>query len=94
MNRVSIVSDNTLSLFGAKPIYKINAGLLSIGPLATKFSEILIKYKIFDAFENFVCKLATILSSGKSVIIIKQLKNVIWPGEILLLKIQYSYLSL
>ena len=44
VNRVSIGSDLSRRLFGAKPLSEpINAGLLPIGPLGTNFSEILIK---------------------------------------------------
>ena len=35
-------------LFGAKPLSEPNAGLLSIGPLGTNFSEILIKLQNFS----------------------------------------------
>ena len=43
MNRVSIGSDNGLSPIRRQAIIYTNAGLLAIGPLGTKFSEILIK---------------------------------------------------
>ena len=42
MNRVSIGLDNGLSLIRRQAIIRTNAGLLSIGPLGTNFSEILI----------------------------------------------------
>ena len=35
-------------LFGTKPLVKTNAGLLSIGPLQTNFSEVLIKLQNFS----------------------------------------------
>ena len=44
-----------------------NAGLLSILPLGTKFSEILTETKIFineNASEDIVCEMAAILSMG------------------------------
>ena len=40
MNQVSIVSDNGLSSIRRQATILNNAGLLSIGPLATNFSEI------------------------------------------------------
>ena len=40
MNRVSIGSDNGLSPIRRQAIIQTNAGLLSIGPLGTNFSEI------------------------------------------------------
>ena len=43
MNRASIGSDNNLSPIWRQAIIYTNAGLLSIGPLRTNFSEILIK---------------------------------------------------
>ena len=43
MNQVSIGSDNGLSPIRRQAIIWTNAGLLSIGPLETNFSEILIK---------------------------------------------------
>ena len=43
MNWVSIGSDNGLSPIRRQAIILTNAGLLSIGPLGTKFSQILIK---------------------------------------------------
>ena len=66
MNRVSIGSDNGLSPIRRQAIIWMNAGLLWIGPLGTKFSEISIK-NIFiheNASENTVCEKATILSRG------------------------------
>ena len=48
-----------------------NAGLLSIGPLGTHFSEIRIKIKakliLENAAENVVCKMMAILSRGRRV---------------------------
>ena len=43
MNSVSIGSDNGLSPIWRHTITLTNAGLLSIGPLGTNFSEIFIK---------------------------------------------------
>ena len=47
MYRVSIDSDNGLSLSRRKAIIQTNAGLLSIWPSGTTFSEILIKIQNF-----------------------------------------------
>ena len=49
MNRVSIASDNGLSPIRRQAIIWTNAGLLSIGPLGTHFSEILIKIITFHS---------------------------------------------
>ena len=43
MNRVNIGSDNGLSPIRRQAIISTNAGLLSIGPLGTNFSEIRIQ---------------------------------------------------
>ena len=48
MNRVSIGSDNDLSPIRRQAFIWTNAGLLSIGPLVAKFSEILIKIQNFS----------------------------------------------
>ena len=60
VNWVSIGSDNDLSPIRRQAIILTNAGLLSIGPLGTNFTEIrLEKTKIFiheNVFENVVCK--------------------------------------
>ena len=48
VNWVSICSDNGLSPIRRQVIIWTNAGLLSIGPLGTKFSEILIKIQNFS----------------------------------------------
>ena len=47
-------------LFGAEPLSKPNAGLLTIGPSETNFSELLIKIQNFSFFEN-----ASKISSAK-----------------------------
>ena len=47
MNRVSVDSDNGLLLIRRQAIIWTNAGLLSIGPLRTKFSEIVFKLQNF-----------------------------------------------
>ena len=47
VNRVSICSDNGLSLIQRQAIIYTNAGLLSIGPLGTDFSEIWIEIQNF-----------------------------------------------
>ena len=60
-----IVSDHGLSLGRRQAIIWTNAGLLSIGPPGTNFSEVLIAICIFiqeNAFENVARKLAAILS--------------------------------
>ena len=67
VNRVSIVSDNGLLPIRHQAILWTNAGVLSIGPIRTNFSEILIKIKIFihkNASENIVCEMVAILSRG------------------------------
>ena len=46
--RLSIGSNNGLSPIRHQAIIKTNAGLLSIGPLGTNFSEILIKIRSFS----------------------------------------------
>ena len=56
-------------LFGRQAITQTNARLLSIGPLATNFSEIQIEILIQiyiqeNAFENVVYETAAILSWG------------------------------
>ena len=48
MNWTSIGSDNGLSYIRRLAIISTNAGLLSIEPLGTNFSEILIKIQIFS----------------------------------------------
>ena len=65
VNWVSIGSDNGLLPIQHQAIIWTNAGLLSILPLGTKFSEILTETKIFineNASENIVCEMAAILS--------------------------------
>ena len=47
MNRVSTGSNNGLSPGRRQAIVYTNAGLLSIGPLGTNFSEILVKIQNF-----------------------------------------------
>ena len=48
VNRVYIDSDNGLSPIRRQAIFSTNAGLLSIRPLGTNFSEILIKIQNFS----------------------------------------------
>ena len=65
VNWVSIGSGNGLSPVWHQTITWANAGLLSIGPLGTNFSEIRIKIQIFideNAIENVVRKMSAILS--------------------------------
>ena len=61
-----IGSDNGLPPVRRQAIIWTNAGILLIGPLGTNFSEILIGIQTFPfkkiAFENVVCKMASILS--------------------------------
>ena len=66
VNRVSIGSDNGLSLIRHKAIIEANAGLFSLGPVGTNFSEI----KLFiheNADEIIVCEMAAILSRRRWV---------------------------
>ena len=69
VNRVSIGSDNVLSPIQRQAIIQTNAGLLSVAPLGTNLSEILIKNtKRFidkNASENIVCEMMAILSKGR-----------------------------
>ena len=71
VNRVSIGSDNGMSLIRRQTIILTNVGLLSFGPLGTNFSEILMKIQKFslkkNASENIVCEMAVILSRGRWV---------------------------
>ena len=65
MNRVSIGSDNGLSPNRHQAIIWTSSGLLSIGPLGTNFSGILIKIKKLFVQENaseYVCEMMAILS--------------------------------
>ena len=65
VNRVSKSSDDGLLPIRRQAIILTSAGLLSIGPLGTNFSEILITTKIFiheNASETVVCEMAVILS--------------------------------
>ena len=67
--QVSIGSNNGLSPIRRQAIIWTSAGLLSIGPLGTNFSEILTKILFVhaNASENIVCEKAAILSRGKWV---------------------------
>ena len=66
MNRANIGSDNGLSPILRQAIISTKAGLLSIGPLGTNFSEILIKIQNLSFHENasekIVCEMAAILT--------------------------------
>ena len=65
-----IGSDNGLSPRRHQAIIWTNAGILLIGPLGTKFSEILVKILSFiqeNAFEKVVCEMAAILSRPQCV---------------------------
>ena len=72
MNQVSIGSDNGLLPIQHQAIISTNSGLLSIGPLGTNVSEMLIKIQNFsftkNASENIVCEMAAILSGGDKLI--------------------------
>ena len=66
VSRVSIGSDNGLSLIRRQAIIEANAGLFSLGPVGTNFSEI----KLFiheNADEIIVCEMAAILSRRRWV---------------------------
>ena len=70
VNRISIGSDNGLSHIRRQAIIWTDTGLLSIGPLGTKFSENLIKIQFFiykNASENIACEMAAIFSGGSWV---------------------------
>ena len=65
----ALVEIMTCRLFGAKPLSQTNAGLLSISPLGTNFSEILIKIKKISLTKMHLkiyrlCEMAAILSRG------------------------------
>ena len=74
-------SDNGLSPVRCQAIIWTNAGLLSIGPLGTILSEILIKIQqIFthkNAYENIVCEMAAILSRGRWVNVLIDIYHVV-----------------
>ena len=67
-----IGSDNGLSPVRHQTINWTNAGILSIEPLGTNVSEILIEIQIFSFkkmhFENIVCEMASIVSRPQCVI--------------------------
>ena len=65
VNQVNIGSDNGLTPGWCQAIFWTSAELLSIGPLGTNFSKILIKYE--NASENIVCEMGAILSRGRGV---------------------------
>ena len=56
MNRISIGSDNGLSPFRCQAIILTNAGWLSIGPLGTNFTDILIKIQNFPFTKTLSAK--------------------------------------
>ena len=66
IERASIGSDNGLSPFRRQTIILTNAGILSIGPLWTNFSEILIKIQNFS-FTKMHLEISSILSRGRWV---------------------------
>ena len=70
-NQVSIGSSNGLLPIRRQAIVWTNAGLLSIWPFGTNFSEFFYQYtNLFiheNAYENIVCKMASILSTGRWV---------------------------
>ena len=59
LSQVSIGLDNGLSPIQRQAIIQTNAGLLSIEPLGTKFSEILIKIQTFS-FTKMHLKIASV----------------------------------
>ena len=69
--RQAIIQTNAKSPIWRQAIIQTNANLLTIGPLGTIFSEILVKIqKIFiheNAFENIVCEMVAILSRRRWV---------------------------
>ena len=71
MNCINIGSDNGLSPIRRQAIIWSNAGLLSIGPLGTNFSEILIKMNNYSFkkmhFQMSSAKMVAILSRGRWV---------------------------
>ena len=69
-NLTIIGSDNGLSPGRRQAITWTNVGILLIGPLGTKFSEMLIEIHTFsfkNPFENVVWKMAAILSRPQCV---------------------------
>ena len=70
-NQTIIGSDNSLSPDWRQAIIWTSAGILLIGPLGTKFSEILIEILTFSFikmhWQSVVCKMATILSQPHCV---------------------------
>ena len=58
VNRVSIGSDNGLSPIRRQAIIWTNPGILLIGPLGTKFGEILIKILTFS-FKKMCLKVSS-----------------------------------
>ena len=70
-NWVSTGSDNGLMPVQRQAIIWTNADLLSIGPLGTKFSDILIKIQNFSlmkmCLKNGVCEMVAILSRSECV---------------------------
>ena len=84
-NLTIIGSDNGLSPGRCPAIIWTNAGILSIKPLGTNFSEIL--------FEKVICKMAVILSQPQCVklsccgqnfvVIISVFLNSLWPNDVI-----------
>ena len=71
VNRISIGSDNGFLPIRRQAIIQTNTGLVSIGPLGTNFSEILIKIWDFSFMKMYlkyiVCEITAILSMGRWV---------------------------
>ena len=85
MNHASIGSDHGLASIQRQAIISTNAGLLSIGPVGTIFSEILSKIQNFSfmkIYENIVCEMAAILSRGDIMWSRKHTKIKFWVKEI------------
>ena len=79
VNYTIIGSDNGLSPGFCQAIIWLNAGILSIGPLVTNFSEILIETFIRkSAFYNVIYKMAAILSNRRWIN--THFTNILWTN--------------
>ena len=70
----NIRSDNGLLPGRRQAIIWTNVGILSIGPLGTNFSEILIKNQTISLKKNVVCEIAAILSPPQCVKLLIQMQ--------------------
>ena len=92
-NLTIIGSDNGLSPGRRQAIIWTNAGILLIGPLETKFSEI--NSYVFmheNAFENVVCEMAAILSRPQCVKIWNPIVEISWSLYCLILIVSLLWL--